>query len=403
MTLDELLLEWSYRLKGGYPDMDSPSDIQLLREILIENKMPADDIIDELEGLEKGEEEEEESGENNKTPPPTKNSDKLITIKDIINILPDIEEDQEALLKMKKYITNRKGEIGFFNKIVLKNINDATIDSSNAPKDLYQILSDNNDVENYDVFDQPSFSELGKEGNIFSFYEKNSDLSRKTILSIFNYFGTEGGRGVGKGEMGFALLFKDIEMATGKGDLSWSGSDLEVKGTAARLGDRDRIFGGFERTKLGQLSQKYNKTDKNLVSLIGSLANEEEIILDELLIAVIEFEDEAHPLGNASKYFTLEILTDPKNRATNTTTSLLRKAFAKNYIKNYASKEGVDNFIWWNSNIYGSSSATPGEAKTKWGTYIIFTPGEADSFVDSGKLMTNPPSVGDLDPSTMRP
>jgi len=50
MTLDELLLEWSYRLKKGYPDMGSPSDIQVLREILVENDMPADDIIDELEG-----------------------------------------------------------------------------------------------------------------------------------------------------------------------------------------------------------------------------------------------------------------------------------------------------------------------------------------------------------------
>ena len=50
MTLDELLLEWSYKSERGYPSMDNPSDVLLLREILIELDLPADQIIDELEG-----------------------------------------------------------------------------------------------------------------------------------------------------------------------------------------------------------------------------------------------------------------------------------------------------------------------------------------------------------------
>ena len=33
MTLDELLLEWSYRSEKGYPSMDNPSDVSLLKEI----------------------------------------------------------------------------------------------------------------------------------------------------------------------------------------------------------------------------------------------------------------------------------------------------------------------------------------------------------------------------------
>ena len=50
MTLDELLLEWSYRSERGYPSVDNPSDVLLLREILTELDLPADQIIDELEG-----------------------------------------------------------------------------------------------------------------------------------------------------------------------------------------------------------------------------------------------------------------------------------------------------------------------------------------------------------------
>ena len=162
---------------------------------------------------------------------------------------------------MKKYILNRKGEVGFFDRLTTKNINDATIDSANAPKELYKILSHNDDVNNYDVFDQPSFTELGKSGNIFDFYEKNSDLKRQTILKLFDFFGTEEVRGLGKGEMAFALLFNDVKMASGAGDLDWNGAYLEVKGSKARLGWRDREFSGFENTSLGLFAMRYDKSD----------------------------------------------------------------------------------------------------------------------------------------------
>ena len=52
MTLDELLLEWSYRSDKGYPSLDSPSDLLLLREILTKLNLNEEDvssIIDELE------------------------------------------------------------------------------------------------------------------------------------------------------------------------------------------------------------------------------------------------------------------------------------------------------------------------------------------------------------------
>ena len=48
MTLDELLLEWSYRSEKGYPCFDSPSDISLLKEILEELDIPSEPIIESL-------------------------------------------------------------------------------------------------------------------------------------------------------------------------------------------------------------------------------------------------------------------------------------------------------------------------------------------------------------------
>ncbi len=52
MTLDELLLEWSYRSERGYPSLDNPSDIYVLKQILEKLDLPIDEIIDRLpEGL----------------------------------------------------------------------------------------------------------------------------------------------------------------------------------------------------------------------------------------------------------------------------------------------------------------------------------------------------------------
>ena len=48
MTLNELLLEWSYRSEKGYPSMDNPSDLSVLKVILKELQLPSDTIIRSL-------------------------------------------------------------------------------------------------------------------------------------------------------------------------------------------------------------------------------------------------------------------------------------------------------------------------------------------------------------------
>ena len=48
MTLDELLLEWSYRSEKGYPELDNPSDIFILEQILEKLDLPSHTIINKL-------------------------------------------------------------------------------------------------------------------------------------------------------------------------------------------------------------------------------------------------------------------------------------------------------------------------------------------------------------------
>jgi len=49
MTLDELLLEWSYRSERGYPSVDNPSDVFILKQILEKLDLPFNEIISNLE------------------------------------------------------------------------------------------------------------------------------------------------------------------------------------------------------------------------------------------------------------------------------------------------------------------------------------------------------------------
>ena len=51
MPLDELLLEWSYRSEKGYPNLDNPSDIFILKQILEKLNIPTDIIIEGLKEL----------------------------------------------------------------------------------------------------------------------------------------------------------------------------------------------------------------------------------------------------------------------------------------------------------------------------------------------------------------
>ena len=53
MTLDELLLEWSYRSERGYPTLDNPSDVSILKQILKELNLSEQDVEDVLDNLPK--------------------------------------------------------------------------------------------------------------------------------------------------------------------------------------------------------------------------------------------------------------------------------------------------------------------------------------------------------------
>ena len=211
MTLDELLLEWSYRLKKGYPDMGSPSDIQVLREILVENDMPADDIIDELEG---------------ENTPDNKADIKNFTKDDLIDLISTTEISSKEAEKIAKTISSLVFTTPISNYLKVKE------QESNIDKGSIRLFKEL--IEKYDI--QQEFAEYIKDPVDFDINKNNftdsiSSLPSDKLKIIFRSMPTTivSNVSVGPGEVLFSILFKNVKKRDSKGDLDVGNLNVEVK------------------------------------------------------------------------------------------------------------------------------------------------------------------------------
>lgn len=289
--------------------------------------------------------------------------------------------DSKEVEYVKSYLTRVPYEKSLLPYLKNQNLNESTIDEGNILELIVQVLTKHNDLEAYSKYIQSpqTFSSLvERKGNLADDMAEVAGIQRATALDLINLKGTEGGRGVGKGEVAMATIFNDVKMSAGKGDLDWNGKYLEVKGTAARLGKRDRPFPGFEKTTLGRLAAQFDKTDKRIDTLVANLANEPEADLQQISTGLSEFIKAAYPHNN------LDVTSDINLKDSNAVRDFLAKA----YIFNYSNGEGVDYFIFINT------------SNTRYfGRYFIFTSNEIIKFVDTKVVKTGVITTSDLDPS----
>jgi hypothetical protein len=331
---DRLYTEWAWRSKTGVPDMNNPDDKAIL-----------DKLISELIT------EEEQAA--------------AISREEIVDLIQSISDDAEALAYIKRYITGRPKQAGFFKAAAEAGITDSTVEGAQAPKALFGILSDNDDLDNFQRYvdsGQILFKDLGVNGNLISKL-KTSGLSTDSITRIINFGGYEGGRGVGKAEVGLALFIKDVGMMTGgKGDLSWGGKYLEVKGTKGRLGKRD---GSVESTgKLFDILEElgYDNFDKPHEFIAYAATQGDE---GEVFNAAQQFLAKLYPdaKGKINSLISRQNIKDPNE---------LRKAIQKLYMWNYTFNEGVEHFIFVNTGNAGT-----------FGSYYSMSPEALADFIDA--------------------
>ncbi len=347
---DKLYTEWAWRTKTGVPDINNPEDKAILNK-----------LISEITDNKVIQEEEEISDE------------------EIVQLIASIRQDREAIDHIRKYIKNRPKQNILFQTVKDAEITDSTIEGGNAPQQIFNILSDNNDLEEFQTYIEKgsfTFGSLGSSGN---FIEKISSkgISSQSIKSILAIGGFERGRGVGKGEVALALFLKDVKMMTGaKGDLNWNGKYLEVKGIAGRLGSRDQSIS--DTLPLVQKKNSIPELQNNIRpdQFIPYMAEQGDA--NEVHREAVEFANKVYPDGEASKYITKDIIDDAKQ---------LRKAFQKIYFRNYINKEGVDHFIFIDN--------------TNGGYYSI-SKEDTDSLIDNLPTITTPITLNDTSPNVFK-
>jgi len=109
-------------------------------------------------------------------------------------------------------------------------------------------------------------------GNLYDILANVPGVSRSLAQQIMIHTGQDDKkRGVGMGEVAFALLFSNIDAATNKGDLELNGKEFEIKGENAALGSTSDVI----------FKKRVEKASEYLKSKMGIHARNPDGLLDK--------------------------------------------------------------------------------------------------------------------------
>jgi hypothetical protein len=332
---DKILNEWSFRCHDGIVDFTNPSKLKVLFEIL--KPIIGEDIDDDI-------------------------------LNALVSADPDIKKSVLSFIKKSSSKTAEKtGEDGFYAYLNKHNLTPEYIGV--LSDQIFEILSDNDDLDKFNEYRKSpkSLSNLSQTGNIVNILAETG-ISQESINQILNLIGTEGGRGIGKGEILLALFFGDAKISEGKGDLTSSEGAVEIKGSGARLGDRGTNTSIFANSDLAKLAIDYEfESTKGIRidTLISYLAGEADN--KEVYKASVNFLKNVFPNIDITQFFTLDTIKSDAD---------IRSALKKIYLLNYFTKENIDKIMYINT----LRSA---------GQFVFFTPDEISEIVNGNLLKIN--------------
>ena len=216
MTLNELLVEWSYRTKKGYPDMGNPSDILILENILNELNIPSDFIISKLKGQKTIIEQEE-----------------TFTKQDLINLINKTDISDQQLLDLSKRIS-KLYLTGPINSYLDKKAQESNIPQGQILKFKELLKGEDIQKEFAEYIKNPSSLDLSKS----SFVDQISNISSDKILTLYREMGSAivGNVSIGPGEILFSIFFSNVKKRDSKGDLDVGGKNVELKASTRGAG-----------------------------------------------------------------------------------------------------------------------------------------------------------------------
>lgn len=168
-------------------------------------------------------------------------------IKELLDTMDIDRADPEQLKKLYNRIQTFSGYRPIRDTLATKKFNSSILKKFSG--EIQALIEDLPEEDKVNFFkflkegDEVTFPEA-ESGNLYDILANVPGVSRSLAQQIMTHTGQDDKkRGVGMGEIAFALLFSNINAATNKGDLELNGKEFEIKGENAALGaTSDVIF-----------------------------------------------------------------------------------------------------------------------------------------------------------------
>ena len=410
VNIDALLSEWAYRCKKGYPDLDSPSDLKILKSILKEQGISLPEFQKQVIVEEDDRTSVEKDFEKFDDELDKKDIDPCSALKDqIADLIDDMVARGELDPNNTKQIAKLVGRTCAFRlePILRKHLTDKGF-SALILKQYAQQIRDLTEDETSD--DRKTFADYIRNtskqinlpektrGNLKAEMRK-SGLPDGIITKLITHTAQdEGKKGVGMGELALAIVFKNITDSIGKGDLALDGEYFEIKAQAATLGAKPEAFKAsldtvkrFETYGLKRESVPNKKGTGSTVKLTFNGIAYKLNAFTEVLPLVFQATEDKEGLRALVK----EMLIDDAKHSPEaveygmkdidlTEAQSIQSTIAKIHFYNYVEDEGFTHFL---AHDMGQKSKKGIKSIVGDGEYIYVkgTPGEmADKLMEAG-------------------
>lgn len=272
VNIDALLSEWAYRCKKGYPDMDSPSDLHILKTILKEQGISLP-LSEDLTAAEQAIDTKEIDSKKeffdllDQIDLSKQDIQKVSTM--VIQFEPDFQLDEEDLsnkivdnkndLKDQIDMSDLSSEelselsarlLGFKYKDEIKDYFLKKGGKAMVQDQVFEVLFDsmvkNGDILKFKKYiDSPeTFSKLFKSEKGSLIEPLKGAFSDPFLYKMVALDGAYGGISIGKGEFFLCLMCGDISFeGESEGDLDWGGKGLEIKNKGAKPTGQKASYG----------------------------------------------------------------------------------------------------------------------------------------------------------------
>ena len=249
-VVDKIVAEWAFRCKKGYPDMNNPSDMKILKEIYSEFGI----VLEEEKPKEEA----------------------VYSADDLITLLQDKKSELDSAFIQKMYhtIVSKGKKLGTQIMSMLK-----AKDLQSSANEIFSIINQypglEQELSNFLQHPerQVTIAQLQAGTKLVDTVQKATNLPGEFISTMLKAGrASEGGKGVGEGEALLALTGKGGKKLK-VGDVEIEGKEIEVKAQGGRLIGRTESLSDLYSNlqQLGVLPRKIGKGPEALHTYIPNI------------------------------------------------------------------------------------------------------------------------------------